>query len=86
MEDKTEAQQVKRIPRVQMLQQESNESTRRLGRDSFQLTNVTAKSFPNVVITSDYRISLRSDNVFCLDELPLGRICSGIFHRCDRAN
>ena len=56
----------------------------RLGGDSFQLTNVTADTFPNVVTTSDYRISMRNENVFCLDEIPLGRICSGIFHRCDR--
>lgn len=57
---------------------------RRLGRDFFQLTNVTADTFPNVVTTSDYRISMRNENVFCLDEIPVGRVCSGIFHRCDR--
>lgn len=58
----------------------------RLGPDSFQLTNVTAETYPNVVITSDYRISMRTDNVFCLDELPTGRKCSAIFHRCNRDN
>lgn len=56
----------------------------RLGPDSFQLTNVTAESFPNVVITSDYRISMRTEDVFCLDELPANRLCSAIFHRCAR--
>lgn len=56
----------------------------RLGPDSFRLTNVTAESFPNVVITSDYRISMRTENVFCLDELPTNGMCSAIFHRCER--
>jgi hypothetical protein len=58
----------------------------RLGEDSFQLTNVTAETYPNVAVTSDYRVSMRNNNVICLDELPVKRICGSIFHRCGQRN
>ena len=53
--------------------------------DAFQLVNVTDREFPNVVLTNDYRLSMRNENVFCLDEMPLRQVCGAIFHRCDRA-
>ena len=50
----------------------------------FNLTNITASEFPNVMVTSDFRLSVKGKNVFCFDQEPVGRPCSSIFHRCDR--
>ena len=58
----------------------------RLDEDAFRLTNITAETYPNVIVTSDYRVSMRSDSVFCLDEYPVNRTCTGVFHRCDRSD
>ncbi len=52
--------------------------------DAFQLVNVTEREYPDVVLTDDYRLSMRNENVFCLDKLPVQQVCSVVFHRCDR--
>ena len=58
----------------------------RTGETAYRLTNVTADEYPNVVLTSDYRLTMRTDNVFCFDEYP-GRVaCRSVFHRCGREN
>ena len=56
----------------------------RIGDDAFRLVNVSDRENPNVVLTNDYRLSLRDENVLCLDEMPLRQVCGAIFHRCDR--
>ena len=50
----------------------------------FRLTNITASEYPNVTVTSDYRLTIRGDNVLCFDRQPLGRVCASIFQRCNR--
>jgi hypothetical protein len=59
---------------------------RKIERDAFQLVNVTEREYPNVVLTNDYRLSMRNENVFCFDEMPLRQVCGAIFQRCDRRN
>ena len=54
--------------------------------DAFQLVNVTEREYPDVALTDYYRLSMRNDNVFCLDKLPLRQVCGAIFHRCDRSD
>ena len=58
----------------------------RIADDAFRLVNVTDREFPNVVLTNDYRLSMRNENVLCLDEMPLRQICGAILHRCDRGS
>jgi len=58
----------------------------RIEDDAFQLVNVTDREFPHVVLTNDYRLSMRNENVICLDEMPLRQVCGAIFQRCDRSD
>ena len=50
----------------------------------FRLTNITDNEYPNVIVTPDFRLTIRNENVFCFDREPVGRTCASIFHRCDQ--
>lgn len=50
---------------------------------AFRLLNITATAYPNVRIAADFHLSIKSDNVFCLDQEPVRRFCESIFQRCD---
>lgn len=49
----------------------------------FELVNITADVYPNVAVTSDYLLTLRSDSVVCFDRHPFRRACMSILQRCD---
>ena len=52
----------------------------------YDLLNVTDQFYDNVFRVPNYRLRIRSENVFCFDRLPVGRSCSGIFQRCGRSD
>jgi hypothetical protein len=54
------------------------------GDGGFQLTNVTASEYPNVMTAADFRLAIRGDNVLCFDRQPVTQVCGSIFQRCDR--
>jgi hypothetical protein len=56
----------------------------RIDDGSFRLTNITDTEYPNVRVTSDFRLSLRNENVFCFDQEPVAQTCGSIFQRCNR--
>lgn len=49
------------------------------------LTNVTSHEYPQVMVTSDYRVMMRSENVMCFDAQPAARDCLRILQRCGRS-
>ncbi len=51
------------------------------GRE-FILHNVTGEQFPDVTLTPNYQLSVRSDRVLCFDEVPATELCARVLQRC----
>ena len=49
------------------------------------LENVTATKFPEIDETPDYQLTVRGEDVLCLDQIPSKLLCERVLHRCDRA-
>ena len=54
----------------------------RMAPGVFDLINITAEEYPEVVVTSDYQLTIRSETVVCFDRRPFSRACSSILQRC----
>ena len=54
----------------------------RLAPGVYDFINITADEYPDVVVTSDYQLTIRSENVVCFDRRPFSRACSSILQRC----
>jgi len=54
----------------------------RLDSGDWRLVNVTAGRYPNVIAGADFQLTMRNDDVFCLDEIPVRQVCSTVFQRC----
>ena len=54
----------------------------RMAPGVFDLINITADEYPEVVVTSDYQLTIRSETVVCFDRRPFSRACSSILQRC----
>lgn len=49
------------------------------------LENVTASQFPEIEVTPDYQLTVRGEDVLCLDPIHLKLRYEHALQRCDRA-
>jgi hypothetical protein len=49
----------------------------------YDLINITADDYPDVTVTSDYQLTVRSETVICFDRRPFSQACTTILQRCD---
>jgi hypothetical protein len=54
----------------------------RLGPNVYDLVNVTADEYPQVVVASDYQLTIRSASVVCFDRRPVRQACANVLQRC----
>ena len=54
----------------------------RMAPGVFDFVNITADEYPEVVVTSDYQLTIRSETVVCFDRRPFSQACSSILQRC----
>lgn len=48
------------------------------------LRNITNKRYPEILVTPDYQLSIRGENVLCFDEVPASMFCQRVLHRCEK--
>jgi hypothetical protein len=48
----------------------------RLAANVYDLVNVTADEYPQVVVTSDYQLTIRGESVICFDRRPFRQACT----------
>lgn len=55
-----------------------------VGDGVYTLKNITGSEFPNVIVTADFQLSIRNNDVFCFDREPVAAPCGSVFQRCDQ--
>lgn len=48
------------------------------------LRNITRSHYPEISVTPDYRLTVRGEDVLCIDEVSAPMLCERVLHRCDR--
>jgi hypothetical protein len=48
------------------------------------LANITRSRYPDIALTPNYQLSIRSDDVMCFDEVPATLLCQRVLQRCNR--